>query len=348
MMNWRRLATPVLLLAMVTGCAHTSAYRGGFGRELPESIASLEEMSLGGAKQWVLMRGRNTSNPVMLYLHGGPGGAEMSMVRRYFEPLESDFTVVTYDMRGAGKSYSDSLPRESLNLDQYVADAHDLVLKLRERFNTPKIYLVANSWGTIPGALLAQRYPELFHAYVGVSQWTDGVERERASYHAVLDWARRSGNKDAIRELEEIGPPPFAGPKAMDKVGIQKNWLLKSGGVLHGKSDMGLMLDALIWSSEYSLFEKLNFMKGLMASMEAVWPQSMQVDLTKQVPALQLPVYFVSGRHDTNIPLSHVERYFQVLKAPRKELIVFENSAHVPQYEEPDRFVQLMRERVRR
>lgn len=346
-MNWERLVTLIPLLVSLAGCAHTSSYRLGIGPDLPDSIAALEETSLGGAKHWVLLRGKKTTQPVMLYLHGGPGGAEISMVRRYFAPLEDDFTIVTYDMRGAGKSYSKALPRETLNIEQYVADAQELVLKLRQRFHTPKIYLVANSWGTIPATILAQRHPELFHAYVGVSQWTDGVERERASYFLVLDWAKRTGNKDALRDLEEIGPPPFTGPKAMDKVGIQKSWLLKSGGVVHGKSDMGLFLDALLWSSEYTLFEKLRFMNGMMSSMEAVWPQSMPVDLTRQVPELNLPVFFVSGRHDANIPLSHVERYFQTLKAPRKELIVFENSAHCPQYEEPTRFVKVMRERVR-
>ncbi|HEY9900653.1 MAG TPA: alpha/beta hydrolase [Pantanalinema sp.] len=340
----KRIVAMLPLLAILSGCAHTSQYRNT--APLPESIASLEETRLGGVKQWVLLRGKDTSKPVMLFIHGGPGGAEMSAVRRYFAPLEDDFVVVTYDQRGAGKSYSDRIPRESMTQEQFVADAHELVLKLRERFNTPKVYLVANSWGTITGTLLAQRYPELVHAYVGVSQWTDGIARERASYHLVLDWAKRTENKDAIRELEEIGPPPFTGPKAMDKVGTQKSWLLRSGGILYGRDNMGLMLDALLWSGEYSLLEKWNFMKGLMFSMETVWPEAMQVDLTRSVPELKMPVFFVSGRHDWNIPLSHVESYFQALHAPRKELVVFENSAHVPHYEEADKFVQFMREKV--
>lgn len=340
----KRLATLLPLIALLGGGAHTSPYRDV--PSPPQSVAALEPVTLGGVEQWVLMRGKETSKPVVLFMHGGPGGAEMSAVRRYFEPLENDAVIVTYDMRGAGKSYSDRIPKETMTQERIVEDAHELVLHLRQRFKAPKLYLVANSWGTVPGTLLVQRYPELFHRYVGVSQWTDGARRERASYDLVLDWAKRTGNKDAVKELEEIGPPPFSGPTAMDKVGKQKSWLLKAGGVIHGQNNLGLMVNSLIWSGEYSLAEKWNFMKGLMFSMENLWPEAMATDLTQQVPELKVPVHFVSGRHDWNIPLSHVERYYQALKAPSKELVVFEHSAHVPHYEESERFVRFMREHV--
>ncbi len=346
-MTLKRSLAILAMMAMLSGCAHTTSYGGMFGGAPAGSITALEEMTLGGVKQWVLMRGKKASNPVVLFIHGGPGHAEMPMIRKHFEPLEDDFVVVTYDQRGAGKSYSPRIPKESMTHDQMVADAHELVLKLRQRFGVEKVHLVAHSWGTITGTLLAQRYPELFHDYVGVAQWTDGEVRERTSYNLILDWAKRTRNKDAIRQLDEIGPPPFSGPKAEDKLVAQKEWLVKSGGFLYGQDNMNSLFMTVLWSGEYSLSNKLNLLNGIMFSTGAMWADSMKVDLTRKVPELKVPVYFVAGRHDYNTPLPLIEGYYHNLKAPSKQLVIFEKSAHSPYFEEPEAFIRFMRETVK-
>ena len=346
-MNLKRPIAALAMMALLSGCAHTSSYGGLFGGAPTESITALEAMTLGGVKQWVLMRGKKTSNPVVLFIHGGPGHAEMPMIRKHLQPLEEDFVVVTYDQRGAGKSYSSQIPKESMTHEQLLEDAHELVLKLRQRFGVEKVHLVAHSWGTITGTLLAQRYPELFHDYVGVAQWTDGVVRERTSYDLILDWAKHTLNTNAVRELEEIGPPPFSGPKAEDKLVTQKNWLVKSGGFLYGQDNMNAFFLTVLGSGEYSLSNKLNLLNGIMFSTGAMWSTSMTIDLTQRVPELKVPVYFVAGRHDFNTPLSLIERYHHALKAPKKQLVVFEKSAHSPYFEEPDAFIRFMRDTVK-
>lgn len=338
----RRLATALALILSLVGCASTPQYRYPHGTPVESSIASLEQVTLGGQKQWILIRGKKASNPVLLFLHGGPGAPETSLFRHYLGALEENFVVVNWDQLGGGKSFSDQIPPERLTIANMVSDGHELVSKLRQRFGKQKILLVGHSWGTVIGTTLAQRHPELFHGYVGVAQWTNSVEREALSYQCVLGWAKQAGRQDAVRDLERIGPAPYSGEGEVKKTEILKTWLQKSGGLTYGQDNMNLFLIPLFLSGEYTLFEKANFMKGLMFSMEHLWPEAMTVDLPRTAPALDLPVLFVSGRHDFNTPLAQIERYFTQLEAPEKEHAIFESSAHSPCYEEPERFVTLM------
>jgi pimeloyl-ACP methyl ester carboxylesterase len=339
----RRVTTALALLLSLAGCASTAPFRNAHGGPVETSIASLEPMTLGGQKQWVLIRGENAANPVLLFLHGGPGAPETTLIKHYLGALEKDFVVVSWDQLGGGKSYSDRIPPERLTIDHMVSDGHELVEKLRQRFGKQKILLVGHSWGTVIGTRLARQHPELFHGYVGVAQWTNSEEREALSYQCVLGWAKETGRQDAVRDLERIGSPPYTGADEMKKIEVLKTWLQKSGGLTYGQDNMNLFLLPLFLSSEYTWAEKFNFMNGLMFSMEHLWAEAMTVDLPRTAPKLDLPVLFVSGRHDFNTPLSQIERYASEIEAPQKEHVIFEKSAHSPCYEEPERFVSLIR-----
>ena len=151
--------------------ASTAPFVDAAGKLLPDSIASLERVMLGGVEQGMLIRGSNVDNPVLLYLHGGPGTSELGMVRQHNMPaLEKHFTVVVWDQRGAGMSYSARHPESAMTVEQFIADTHELTQLLRQRFGQAKVYLVGHSWGSALGVLTAQRYPDLHHAYVGVGQ----------------------------------------------------------------------------------------------------------------------------------------------------------------------------------
>jgi pimeloyl-ACP methyl ester carboxylesterase len=55
---------------------------------------------------------------------------------------------------------------------------------------------------------------------------------------------------------------------------------------------------------------------------------------------VEVPVYFFSGANDYNTPLALIREYYQVLNAPRKELVVFQTSAHLPFLAEHGKFVE--------
>jgi pimeloyl-ACP methyl ester carboxylesterase len=328
--------------------ARTAPIRDARGNPVPGSIAALEMPTIGGVKQSVLLRGRSVKNPVLLFLHGGPGTSELGMVRVHNMPaLEQHFTVAVWDQRGAAKSFAAIEPRSAINVEQLVSDAHELTLALCERFEQDKIFLVGHSWGSLLGALTASRYPERYHAYVGFGQVADMLEGERLSYQWTLEQAEKAGDTRSVAKLRAIGPPPYAEPMR-PKVVTQRAILAKYGGEVHGNANGGMfiLLGCLLRASEYSWRDRINLFRGVFATMDLMWKPILSINLFEQVPELKVPVYFLLGRHDQEAPSVLAARYFEALRAPRKALAWFERSAHFMNVEEADAFNRFFVERL--
>ena len=320
--------------------ASTAPIKDAWGKTIPGSIAYLERFMLGGVEQGMLIRGINVDNPVLLYLHGGPGTSELGMVRQHNIPaLEKHFTVVVWDQRGAGMSYAARSPESGMTVEQFIADVHELTLLLCQRFGKTKIYLVGHSWGSALGLLTVQRYPDLYYAYVGVGQVVNMREGERLSYAWASEQAEQAGDTRSIKKLKAIGPPPYL-DDFRSKLMTQRGILGRYGGEVHGNRNGGtfILLRALLLASEYSWADRINVFRGIFANMRLMWPKILDIDLMKQAPELEVPVYFLEGRHDYEAPATLAESYFQMLRAPRKELIWFEQSAHFVNTEEAELF----------
>ncbi len=156
------------------------------GKALPGSISSIEKITLGGQEQYLIIRGADSTKPVMLFLHGGPGFPEFALLKEYNSAIENDFVMVYWEQRGAGKSFSKYIPAESLNITQLISDTRELSEILAMRFKQDKIYLMGHSWGSFLGILSAYQHPELYHAYFGVGQFCNQYEGEKVA----LDWVK--------------------------------------------------------------------------------------------------------------------------------------------------------------
>ncbi len=310
--------------------------------ETPNGIESLESVTLGGVDQSILLRGRNRDDPVLLFLHGGPGVPEMPAARDFGLRLEEAFVVVHWDQRGAGKSCSPGVPDESIHLEPILADTLELVDLLRDRFGVEKIYLVGHSWGSVLGILAVKRHPDRFHAYVGIGQVVDMQENEEISYRFVVDRAKAEGNEEALKALSAIHPP-YPDREALM---TQRAWLGHYRGDFHAGGGFERFVRTLLVSPEYTLREKLSFYGCAMNSLDQAWDDLADVDFIRDAPRLEVPVYFFVGRHDYNTPFELVERYFAVLEAPHKEIVWFEDSAHSPNLEEPERFQEMLIRKV--
>jgi pimeloyl-ACP methyl ester carboxylesterase len=302
---------------------------------------------IGGAEQWILVRALDATSPILLYLHGGPGASQLTTNRRYTRELEKHFTVVDWDQRGAGKSYGAIEDVDRMNIDQFVEDIKELTLHLLKRFHQERVVLVGHSWGSAIGALAAARYPDLYHCYVGIGQVANMAEGEAASYRWTLDEARRRRHQRAVRALERIGPPPYTGDWRRKTI-TERRYMARFGGEIHGSmlGATGVLVRSLLRSREYSLADRINVVRGLLDSMNLLWPQLLQLNLFERVPELKIPVFIVAGRFDHEVPSEVAARYFDSLRAPSKELVWFERSAHMPQFEEPGLFTRMMVERV--
>jgi proline iminopeptidase len=220
------LAALLAAVACLCGCtsSETKPILDAQGRAIPGSVASLERIELGGVPQWILIRGNNAQNPLLLKLHGGPGQAEMATVR-FNRLLEQDFVVVEWHQRGAGKSAAAIDPQSAMNVAQFVADTHELTELLLRRFHRKKLILVGSSWGSVIGIMAVQKYPDLYQAFVSTGQVANLPQGMIVGYRFLLDAARARNDSNAVRDLTRIGPPPYSGADAGAKRDIYGKWL---------------------------------------------------------------------------------------------------------------------------
>jgi pimeloyl-ACP methyl ester carboxylesterase len=248
------------------------------------------------------MRGRDTANPVLLLLHGGPGDPQAPQFRHYNAALEDDFIVVHWDQRGAGRSYSDSIPDATMTVDQLISDAHELTAYLKTRFSKRKILLAGHSWGSYLGLRIVDRFPDDYWAYVGIGRVANQQESEEISYQTVLDRARAVRNDLALEELEAIGPPErgrYQGGNA--GLGRQRKWVREFGGAAHGKNNieaLWIFAGPLLTFREYSLGDKLGYLRGEEFSMMHLEEPMLDDDLTRNIRELRLPIFILQGRYD--------------------------------------------------
>lgn len=318
----------------------TPPITGAQGLLVPGSIASLEPVTLGGMTQWLLIRGQQRSLPVLLWLHGGPGGAQIGWARAFQRELEKHFVVVNWDQRGAGLSYSRKVPADSLALEQFTRDAIDLANHLRERFARPQIYLVGHSMGSVLGLLAAQQAPECFQVFIGVGQIVHQDESARLAWQWALQTARERGDRKAIQQLEQLGSPPYPdGRRSMRQL---NRWTDRYRGQWHNGPINQAMSKPFLLSTEYTLWDKIRYFRGVAFSQRHAREKMTSVNLMERVPQVEVPVYFCMGRHDHVASTTLAQQYFDRLAAPRKTWIWFEHSAHYPPFEEPEAFVNML------
>jgi len=320
----------------------TPPFLGLDGKVVPGSIAEASYVRLGGLEQWVMIRSENLTNPVLVVLHGGPGFSDTAFLRYHTPELEKSFTVVYWDQRGTGRSYHPTIAPASMTVAQFIADLDELVDYLRRRLGKDKVAILGHSWGSALGVLYAARCPEKVAVYIGVAQIGDWPAGEVASYAKAVAEAERQGKRAVLRKLRAIGPPPHS----VDSVFVERTCAEFLRGGLKPKA-LWAMARMLLGAPESSLFELRATFRAFRFSMQSMWPEVSRLNLIQGVPGLGVPVVVLLGRRDPWIPVEVSVAYCDVLRAPSKKLVWFEESGHEPFVDEPSRFVAAMLDVVR-
>jgi len=307
-------------------------------------VVELTKIPIGGVDQWLLIRGANPENPVLLFLHGGPGAAEMPLLRYYNYDLEKYFTVVLWDQRGAGKSNNRKIPEESINMDQLLIDTHELVQYLKNRFKQPKIFLAGHSLGTVLGIRTIKDHPEDFYAYIGIGQVVDMKRNLESSYKLSNELAEKIGKKRDIRIFSGMQiNGRYSGGTDLEKAVYMRDWIAKNGRIYYNRNNINNLVGIVLTAPEYTLTDKMKYMSGINRSRKLLWtPALFEVNFFEDAPVLEVPVYFVSGKYDYITSHELTKEYFEFVKAPHKQLIKFDFSAHCAIFEEPLKFNFLM------
>lgn len=311
------------------------------GNVLSGSISEKLRLTVGGTEQGMFIKSKDSTNPVLLYLHGGM--PEYFLTREYPTGLEDYFTVVWWEQRGSGLSFSPDIPRETMTLEQMISDALEVTNYLRQRFGKDKIYLMGHSGGTFIGIHLVARAPKMFHAYIGVAQMSHQLRSERLAYEYMLEEFKARGDHNMIQALEAAPVTMTSGTpdaylavrdRAMHSLGIGTTHTMKS--VI-----TGIFFPSLA-CRDYSLREKANLWLGKSRSgVSLLWQDMLATDLSNHVTSFDVPVYFFHGAYDYTVSAELSKSYFMKIHAPMKGFYVFQHSAHSPLFEEPDKMRQI-------
>lgn len=288
-------------------------------------IDNLMDVELNESFQKILIQSKDSNNPILLWLHGGPGGTAMFSSHYYTDSLLNHFTVVNWDQRGAGLSYRPDLDTTSISEEQIILDAQELTKYLIKKYKKQKIFILGHSFGSVIGMHLAERYPKYYNAYIGMGQVVDFERSVDIVYEWLVDTLKSVDDKDGLEKIQKTGMPDI--------------WLVrKYGGEMHAKVDVGeIIKNCPLYYEGYldDRYNALKFTRKYMNKYSSETPKPV-----KEIKNVTIPVYFFVGKYDHVPSCASIvtQDYYSELEAPKKKLIMFQESAHSPNLEESDKF----------
>jgi len=305
----------------------------------PNGIDEATYVKIGGIDHWITIRGEDRTNPVLLFLHGGPGDAINPWGYAAFRSWLKYFTVVQWDQRGAGRTFGRNRGSSaSITPDRMIQDGIELSELLKKKLRKDKILLVGHSWGSVLGFFMVKARPDLFQAFVGTGQVAADFSRSSAmAYAMVLERATREGNKQAIQELKEVGPPPFKDEKGF---GTLHKWAMQfEGADVFLASALGFAFTA----PGYSVNDINDWFDGQRISGEHLEPYFGELDRKLIGGELGVPVIVIEGSDDYTTPPSLAKTYLDSLKAPHKAFVTIEGAGHFAVFTKQEDFLRVLR-----
>jgi pimeloyl-ACP methyl ester carboxylesterase len=326
-------------------------YTDNSGNISDGSISEKVIMKIGGVNQGMFIRSRDIKNPVLLYLHGGPSFPNYFLIDKYEPGLEEIFTVCYWEQRGGGLSYSSDVTLESMTFDQLTSDAIEVTNYLRERFGKEKIFLMAHSGGSPIGIMAASKVPQLYNAYISMAQITNQSESEKIAYKYMLEKCNSDGKPKAVEELKKYPVADNDTNIIQFYKSVTRDKYMHELGIGTMRNMNSIFLDVFIpvWTCKaYTLTEKFNIWisKFSFLNKTNLIGELFKLDIPAKIPRLEIPVYFFSGKYDLTVNKDLSKAYLEKLQAPIKGFYTFENSAHSPLYEEPERIRDIIKKDV--
>jgi pimeloyl-ACP methyl ester carboxylesterase len=316
----------------------------------PNGIEELLSVEVNGCVQWILIRGRDRRNPVLLYLHGGPGSPTMPESWTFQSPWEDFFTVVQWDQRGAGKTFASNDPAAiapTMTATQMISDAEYVIQYLLERLRKKKLFALGHSWGSYLGLEVARQHPEWLHAYVGTGQMVDTQRSEAEGYTFALQQTRVHRNNRALHELQALTPYPGPiGALSVERISAQRKWLIYYGGLTYGRTSFDYDADAWQLAPEYTGRDIRLVDKGSLFSLGHLIGVVQRVNF-EALTHVGCPLFIFQGKHDRETSYAIAKRWYDRLEAPRKRFVTFANSAHMAMLEQPGQYLDCLVRLVR-
>lgn len=319
----------------------TTTIQGKNGKPFEAAIAEKTYIDVNGTKLGMFIVGEDETKPVLLFLGGGPGIPEYLLEYLYPSGLEKEFIVCYPEYRGTSLSYKAKPDESTMTKKQFVADAVSVTDYLRKRFNKDKIYLMSHSFGSFIGLNVAKQYPERYYAYIAMSQIADQFTSETEAFDYMKNVYTKQGNNKKVAQFGKFNIRESEKDYVNYGVSLLRDSSMHELGIGTTRT-MNSVITGILFPSlqcrSYTFGERLLIWKGkTFAQRTEVGRASRSFNAFSEIPELRLPVYFLAGRYDYTCCYSVQKSYYEAVKAPLKAFYTFEESAHSPVFEEPEK-----------
>lgn len=351
--------TMLLYLAYLVGFAGyglpssngtVSSYSIVEGGKVVNPIAEKIFVEINGVEQGMFIKGNDASKPVILLVHGGPGLSDYFLAKEYLQEIENEFVVCYWEQRGTGISYNSNMKSELWTTDLFVLDVLEVTNYLRDRFGQDKVYLMGHSWGSFLCIKAVEKSPELFHAYIAISQVVNQSESEKMGYTYMLDQYTLKNERGMVNKLKKF--PIYESEEkfieyrtsmlrddAMHDLGV--------GTMRNMKSIFNGIFMKTLRCTDYTISERINIWRGkVLSAKSGLLEELFAFNAINDVPKVEIPVYFFSGLYDYTCSYTLQRNYYEHLNAPLKGFYTFKESAHSPLFEEPVNALHILLEDV--
>jgi pimeloyl-ACP methyl ester carboxylesterase len=308
---------------------------------------SLHKVNINGTEQWVLVQGRK-NGALIIHVQAGPGFPMIPEAKTMEKMLhlERDYLVAYWDQRACGKSFSKNIDPKTITFRQLTDDLISCTKYLLRQYDRKKAILIGYSLGASIALLAAKEESELFSELFLVGVDIDLPKANDYSRHFLTTKANESGNSKWINQANSLSQLPILETKAFQK----RAKLLTNLGGINTKASYNQLLFAsiknMICSKEYKLSDIPKTIKGMEFSQDALLPEFDLLNLFAKIEKVSVPVHFMQGKKDGIAPFHIAVDYFNYLHAPAKSFTGFEESAHMPHYEEPVKFAAVVKEKL--
>ncbi len=280
-------------------------------------------VEINGTEQWINIYGEDLHNPVLLYLHGGPGSSTSEFDYVITRKWADVYTVVTWDQRNCGKSYDAGQNDIVLTRELFLEDGKEMTEFLCEYLSVDRITILGHSWGSIYGANLVLEYPQYYECFIGTGQLVDSVENEKSFQEEALSWSE--GDEEALKLVGELTPEHIT----MEHILARNALMDKFGyGMMKDGSDYNLVA-AIIFNPNYSITDWINYFSRDMGVYLAFFQsEEFEAFSLKGRLAYEVPYYNINGDMDYQTNYKLAEAYFDSVDAPFKRLFIMENTTH--------------------
>ncbi len=306
-----------------------------------KAIGIEEYVLINGIHQYLFHSGTTDENPVLLFLHGGPGSSASLFAHAFQDNWEELFTVVHWDQRGTGKTLMKN-PEKYPTVDVLLQDLLEIVHYLKSRYNKSKIVLLGHSWGSVLGSLFIKDHPEEVAYYIGVGQVINKRASERLSYIKMKEAIVQANDSRDLKKLEALGGYPG---EQFDTQWLKKSLQLRKLQEKYHLTRQSKVspLKTLLTSPLFHLSDFSALIKGNKANKELMTFLG-SFDVNVYSVEYQVPLYYIVGEDDWQTPSALMLDYVQRIEAPQKKLYIIPNAGHMAMIDQPALFLRTLQD----